>query len=257
MATFYSNNTRRKDEPEDLRHLRQAHGGSLSTLKELFADWSEEDLLYAIQDAGGDLESAILRISDGHATQWGEVKGKKKTPKPKTTSEKQDFRSSNSQRGGFAGRGRGDSFRGGRGGATRGAPRALNGGDRNGRPAKTETDANNTTTTSEPSRNTDTVEAEKSDQTEAIAAAAADPWNATPASDATLATTNDNTPTSNGWNDTPAAAAATTSTTTAADDSWGASPSTAAAVSATPAPRKVNTATIPAGSKMSWAKIVK
>lgn len=65
MATFYSNNTRRKDEPEDLRHLRQAHGGSLSTLKELFADWSEEDLLYAIQDAGGDLESAILRISDG------------------------------------------------------------------------------------------------------------------------------------------------------------------------------------------------
>jgi hypothetical protein len=65
MATFYSNNTRRKDEPEDLRQLRQAHGSSLSTLKELFADWSEEDLLYAIQDAGGDLESAILRISDG------------------------------------------------------------------------------------------------------------------------------------------------------------------------------------------------
>lgn len=65
MATFYSNNTRRKDEPEDLRQLRQAHGSSLSTLKELFADWSEEDLLYAIQDAGGDLESTILRISDG------------------------------------------------------------------------------------------------------------------------------------------------------------------------------------------------
>jgi hypothetical protein len=54
-----------KDEPEDLRHLRREHGGSLSTLKELFADWSEEDLLYAIQDAGGDVEAAILRISDG------------------------------------------------------------------------------------------------------------------------------------------------------------------------------------------------
>jgi len=54
-----------KDEPEDLRHLRRAHGGSLATLKELFADWSEEDLLYAIQDAGGDVEAAILRISDG------------------------------------------------------------------------------------------------------------------------------------------------------------------------------------------------
>lgn len=43
----------------------------------------------------------------GHATQWGEVKGKKKTPKPKSATEKQEFRSSNSQRGGFAGRGRG------------------------------------------------------------------------------------------------------------------------------------------------------
>ncbi|KAF9150598.1 RNAPII degradation factor [Linnemannia schmuckeri] len=256
MATFYSNNTRRKDEPEDLRQLRQAHGGSLSTLKELFADWSEEDLLYAIQDAGGDLESTILRISDGHATQWGEVKGKKKTPKPKTTSEKQDFRSSNSQRGGFVGRGRGDSFRGGRGGATRGGPRALNGGDRNGRPAKTETDANNTTTTSEPSLNADTVEAEKGDQTDAIAAASADSWNVTPTRDTTPATTNETTPATNGRNDTPTVAA-TTSTTTAADASWSASPSAAAAVSAIPAPRKVNTATIPAGSKMSWAKIVK
>lgn len=54
-----------KDEPEDLRQLRQAHGGSLATLKELFADWTEEDLLYAIQESGGDLELTILRISDG------------------------------------------------------------------------------------------------------------------------------------------------------------------------------------------------
>lgn len=54
-----------KDEPEDLRQLRKTHGSSLATLKELFADWTEEDLLYAIQDASGDLEVAILRISDG------------------------------------------------------------------------------------------------------------------------------------------------------------------------------------------------
>jgi len=69
MATTHSNTTLRrpggKDEPEDLRQLRQEHGASLATLKELFADWSEEDLLYAIQDAGGDLELTILRISDG------------------------------------------------------------------------------------------------------------------------------------------------------------------------------------------------
>ena len=68
MATLHSSTTQRrpgKDEPEDLRQLRQDHGGSLATLKELFADWTEEDLLYAIQDAGGDVELAILRISEG------------------------------------------------------------------------------------------------------------------------------------------------------------------------------------------------
>ncbi|KAF9367851.1 hypothetical protein BGX21_007023, partial [Mortierella sp. AD011] len=66
--TFYSTSSQRrpggKDEPEDLRQLRREHGGSLATLKELFPDWTEEDLLYAIQDAGGDVNLATLRISE-------------------------------------------------------------------------------------------------------------------------------------------------------------------------------------------------
>lgn len=75
MATFHSSNTHRRpsgrDEPEDLRQLRKEHGGSLATLKELFADWTEEDLLYAIQDAGGDVELTIIRISEGNgAVSW-------------------------------------------------------------------------------------------------------------------------------------------------------------------------------------------
>ncbi|KAF9287177.1 hypothetical protein BGZ68_002134 [Mortierella alpina] len=250
MATIHSNTQRRKDEPEDLRHLRQEHGASLVTLKELFADWTEEDLLYAIQDAGGDLELTILRISDGHATQWGEVKGKKKTPKTKTASEKQEFRSSNSQRGGFAGRGRGDSSRGGRGGATRGAPRALNGGDRNGRPAK-ETEI---TAVSEQSQN-ETPSAEKTESGETAAAeSTADAtagWGSAPAWGAS-STTNDSTADS-------ADAWSTPATATTTNDSWGSSPAAAPVAALSPAApvRKVNTATIPAGSKMSWAKIVK
>ncbi|KAF9951630.1 hypothetical protein BGZ72_006895 [Mortierella alpina] len=254
MATFHSNTQRRKDEPEDLRHLRQEHGASLVTLKELFADWTEEDLLYAIQDAGGDLELTILRISDGHATQWGEVKGKKKTPKTKTASEKQEFRSSNSQRGGFAGRGRGDSSRGGRGGATRGAPRALNGGDRNGRPTKAETEI---AAASEQNQN-ETPSAEKIESGETAAAeSTADAtagWGSAPAWGAS-STTNDSTisaDTADAWS-TPA----TTATTT--NDAWGSTPAAAPVAALSPAApvRKVNTATIPAGSKMSWAKIVK
>ncbi|CAO3573487.1 unnamed protein product [Mortierella alpina] len=256
MATFHSNSQRRKDEPEDLRHLRQEHGASLVTLKELFADWTEEDLLYAIQHAGGDLELTILRISDGHATQWGEVKGKKKTPKTKTASEKQEFRSSNSQRGGFAGRGRGDSSRGGRGGATRGAPRALNGGDRNGLPIKAETEI---TAVSDQSQN-EIPSAEKTENGETAAAeSTADAtagWGSAPAWGAS-ATTNDSTTTAATADAWSAPATATTATTT--NDSWGSSPAAAPAAAPSPAApaRKVNTATIPAGSKMSWAKIVK
>ncbi|KAF9111879.1 hypothetical protein BGX27_004322 [Mortierella sp. AM989] len=260
MATFHSSNTHRrsggKDEPEDLRQLRQQHGGSLVTLKELFADWTEEDLLYAIQDAGGDIELTILRISDGHATQWGEVKGKKKTPKPKSSSDKQEFRTSNSQRGGFAGRGRGDSFRGGRGGATRGTPRTVNGGDRNGRPTKpeaiTEQALNNTT---DSKTDSDVIAAVATDSIAETAPA----WGDEPS------TTNDSSNTTDDWSN---------STTTTTNDSWGAidTPTIAssndvwasatAVTPASPAPvhaplRKVNTATIPAGSKLSWAKIVK
>ncbi|KAI1302080.1 RNAPII degradation factor [Mortierella claussenii] len=279
MATFHSNNSqRRKDEPEELRQLRQEHGGSLATLKELFADWTEEDLLYAIQDAGGDVELAILRISEGHVTQWGEVKGKKKTPKPKTASEKQEFRTSNSQRGGFAGRGRGDSFRGGRGGATRGAPRALNGGDRSGRPFKTEvtaeqvsndiadskTDSNDTSAAADSSETAPAWGAapsttnDSSDSTNAWSSSATvpattntsnDSWGTTPAATTISTDSRGASPaaaeSTDSWSATPAAAEST--------DSWGASP---AAVSVVPV-RKLNTATIPPGSKMSWAKIVK
>ncbi|KAG1348753.1 hypothetical protein G6F62_003780 [Rhizopus arrhizus] len=46
-------------------------------LEELFADWSEEDLLFTLQDANGDLELAIDRISIGQVNQWDEVKTKK------------------------------------------------------------------------------------------------------------------------------------------------------------------------------------
>ncbi|KAF9580492.1 hypothetical protein BGW38_002854, partial [Lunasporangiospora selenospora] len=138
LHTFTQRRSGGRDEPEDLRQLRREHQSSLATLKELFAEWTEEDLLYALQDAGGEVETTIIRISEGHATQWGEVKGKKKTPKPKSASEQQQFRSS-SQRGGFTGRGRGDGTRGGRGGSTRGGARAQN-GDRPARASKSESE---------------------------------------------------------------------------------------------------------------------
>lgn len=61
----------------DLKKLKSKYSSQLSTLKELFTEWTDDDLLFTLQDADGDLELAIDRISEGHANQWGEVKTKK------------------------------------------------------------------------------------------------------------------------------------------------------------------------------------
>ncbi|KAL9545580.1 hypothetical protein MBANPS3_007082 [Mucor bainieri] len=61
----------------DLKKLKSKYNSQLSTLKELFTEWTDDDLLFTLQDADGDLELAIDRISEGHASQWGEVKTKK------------------------------------------------------------------------------------------------------------------------------------------------------------------------------------
>lgn len=49
----------------DFKKLKSKYNSQLSTLKELFTEWTEEDLLFTLQDADGDLELAIDRISEG------------------------------------------------------------------------------------------------------------------------------------------------------------------------------------------------
>jgi hypothetical protein len=53
------------DDTEEVRRLRAKYADKLSLLRELFPDWTDEDLLFALQEAGGDLELAVGRISEG------------------------------------------------------------------------------------------------------------------------------------------------------------------------------------------------
>lgn len=53
------------DDTEEVRKLRSKFGDKLGMLKELFSDWTDEDLLFALQDAGGEVELAVGRISEG------------------------------------------------------------------------------------------------------------------------------------------------------------------------------------------------
>ncbi|ORY79297.1 hypothetical protein BCR35DRAFT_96755 [Leucosporidium creatinivorum] len=107
-STHHSSSRDFDDDDFDEQHsmLRSKYSSQLATTKELFPDWSDEDILQAIQDANGDVETTILRISEGHAQQWGAVTKKKvKKEQPAfTPSQPSNF----AGRGGFANaRGRG------------------------------------------------------------------------------------------------------------------------------------------------------
>ncbi|EPY50541.1 rnapii degradation factor [Schizosaccharomyces cryophilus OY26] len=58
----------------------------VSALKELFSEWTTDDLVFALEEAGHDLELTIAHITEGHASQWGQVKKKQPTKqlKPKS-----------------------------------------------------------------------------------------------------------------------------------------------------------------------------
>ena len=53
-----------EDEGE-LGQLKKQYASKLSTIKEMFPDWTDEDIVFALQETDGNLESTIDRISEG------------------------------------------------------------------------------------------------------------------------------------------------------------------------------------------------
>lgn len=53
-----------EDEGE-LGQLKRMYATKLSTMKEMFPDWTDEDLVFALQETDGNLENTIERISEG------------------------------------------------------------------------------------------------------------------------------------------------------------------------------------------------
>jgi len=49
----------------DVGQLKKQYGGKVSTIKEMFPDWTDEDIVFALQETDGDLETAVDRITDG------------------------------------------------------------------------------------------------------------------------------------------------------------------------------------------------
>ncbi|KAL8992340.1 MAG: hypothetical protein Q9169_007173 [Polycauliona sp. 2 TL-2023] len=116
------------EEEGELGELKRMYSSKLSTIKELFPNYTDEDIVFALQETDGNLEATIDRISEGNISQWGEVKKKTKDrsqPRSKDPAITTADAAHTSTRGG-RGRGGIDGFRGrGRGserprGTTRG-----------------------------------------------------------------------------------------------------------------------------------------
>ncbi|KAF2735022.1 hypothetical protein EJ04DRAFT_534475 [Polyplosphaeria fusca] len=123
----------------ELGELKKRYKSQLSMLKELFPDWTDADLVLAVEESDGDLEATIEKISEGNVSQFAEVKKTKDRSRSKVkdaTGASATTDGAPSARGGPGGRGRGgDSIRGGRGRGTergRGGFRGARGGATNG-----------------------------------------------------------------------------------------------------------------------------
>ncbi len=53
------------DDDGDIAQLRKLYGDKLGMIKELFQDWSDADILYALKETDGDVELTATRIADG------------------------------------------------------------------------------------------------------------------------------------------------------------------------------------------------
>lgn len=120
------------DDQGELGEMKKKYLAELGMLKPMFPDWTDTDLLFALEEADGDVEATVDKITTGSVSQFAEVKKTKDRARSKAKEEptaagaadKPGFASRGSRgRGGF------ESSRGGRG---RGSERGR-GGHRGGR----------------------------------------------------------------------------------------------------------------------------
>jgi hypothetical protein len=53
-----------EDEGE-IGQLKKKYSSKIATVKELFPEWTDEDIVFALESTDGDLESTIERITEG------------------------------------------------------------------------------------------------------------------------------------------------------------------------------------------------
>lgn len=62
---FDSNADDAFEDQGELGELKKQYGSKAPLIKELFPDWSEQDILYALQETDGDENLTVTRIAEG------------------------------------------------------------------------------------------------------------------------------------------------------------------------------------------------
>ena len=63
-----SDNAAAFEDEGEIGQMKKKYADILPLLKELFPDWSDEDLVFALEDTDGELEEAIERITEGSSS---------------------------------------------------------------------------------------------------------------------------------------------------------------------------------------------
>ncbi|KAG9672497.1 hypothetical protein KCU99_g536, partial [Aureobasidium melanogenum] len=122
------------DEQGELGNMKKTYSTQLSFMRDMFPDWTDDDLVFAIAEADGDVQIVIDRITQGNVSQFAQVpkKGKDRArSKAKETSAAAGADQATTPLRGGRGRGGFESSRGGRGRGTdrgRGGFRGVRGG---------------------------------------------------------------------------------------------------------------------------------
>lgn len=58
-------NTISLEEEGDIGELKGKYANEIGPIKEMFPDWTEQDIAFALDETNGDLESTVERISEG------------------------------------------------------------------------------------------------------------------------------------------------------------------------------------------------
>jgi hypothetical protein len=56
------------DDDGEVGQLKKQYGSKVTLIKEMYPDWTDEDVVFALQETDGDLELTVERITDGKSS---------------------------------------------------------------------------------------------------------------------------------------------------------------------------------------------